>query len=81
MLLDELEAVLDDGPDYEQMRQSLRDLRHEYSLSEDLGEPFDRHDDFTERLCPSLNLLRVEEMQASSGPETVSEIANGPTAP
>ena len=81
MLLDELEAVLDDGPDYEQMRQSLRDLRHEYSLSEDLGEPFDRHDDFTERLSPLLNLLRVEEMQAASGPETVSEIANGPTAP
>jgi hypothetical protein len=62
LLLDDLDALLDDGPSYEPLRQRVRDLRHEFSLAEDLGEPFVEHDDFAGRLDPLLNLLRIEEM-------------------
>jgi energy-coupling factor transporter ATP-binding protein EcfA2 len=61
-LLDEIESLVDQGPNYEPLRHKLRDLRHEFALSEDLGEPFDEHNDFVSRLDPLLNLLRIEDL-------------------
>ena len=62
VLLDDLDSLLDDGPSYEPLRQKVRDLRHEFQLAEDLGEPFVEQEEFAGRLEPLLNLLRIEEM-------------------
>lgn len=61
-LLGEIESLIDEGPTYEPLRQKVRDLRYEFSLSEDLGEPFAEHNDFVSRLDPLLNLLRIEDL-------------------
>ena len=60
VLLDELESLIDAGPSYEPLRQRVRDLRHKYDLSNDLGEPFLEHDDFGGELDPLLNMLRID---------------------
>lgn len=66
LLVDELDSLVDDGPSYEPLRQKLRDMRHEFALTEDLGEPFAEHEEFVARLDPLLNLLRIDEMEHRS---------------
>ena len=61
-LLGEIESLIDEGPSYEPLRQKVRDLRYQFSLSEDLGEPFHDHNDFVSRLDPLLNLLRFDDL-------------------
>lgn len=62
VLLDELESLIDDGPSYEPLRQRIRDLRHEFDLTNDLGEAFPEYDLFIQRFEPLLNLLRIEDL-------------------